>query len=246
MIKRPLFVVLVCLFQVSAVLFPNAVHAQAGFGDDRVMLQGFYWESHRHGHLDRFPSLGSKNWYEIVRDVATELRDARFDLAWLPPPSYAGDISAGYNPKEYFNLNSTYGDFNSHRAMLVALLGNGVEPVADIVINHRDATRGWAGFENPSWGTDFQQNARSSGVYAARVVGSHGNLYVRIGGDDSRWQPSFSNYRNYREYAQGAGWKVWVGLPGNPPFQQAPLKGPLPLPDYRAPDTIDVPDSSLN
>jgi len=120
--------------------------------DDRVMLQGFYWESHRHGHPDRFPRFGPKAWYEIVRDLATELRDARFDLVWLPPPSYAGDISAGYNPKEYFNLNNAYGDFDRHRAMLVALLSNGVEPVADIVINHRDPTHGWAGFENPRWG----------------------------------------------------------------------------------------------
>ena len=41
MIKKPLFVVLVFLVQISSVLVPNAVHAQAGFGDDRVMLQGF-------------------------------------------------------------------------------------------------------------------------------------------------------------------------------------------------------------
>ena len=478
---------------------PNTVQAPAGFGDDRVMLQGFYWESHRHGHPDRFPRFGPKAWYEIVRDLATELRDARFDLVWLPPPSYAGDISAGYNPKEYFNLNNAYGDFDRHRAMLVALLSNGVEPVADIVINHRDPTHGWAGFENPRWGTwaitrwdeaftnpssevfntpieqrgaeeekpieytthggttyqydafrdidhtntmvrrdliryllqlesmgyrgwrydmvhgfhakwiavynrathptfsvgeydwdkqseqrgwvwftattpgdlttassvfdfstqstlknnkgnygvwygfgngiglvgdttdghpwknravtflenhdtgfrtnedetaqvghefdsfennwqveqayaqiltqpgvptvywkhyfdcgsdlrnkiralinarkvagvnagstvDFQQNAQASGVYAARVVGTRGDLYVRIGDDDLKWQPSFSNYRDYREYAQGAGWKVWVGLSGNPPFQQAPLKGPLPIPEYRAPDEPD-------
>ncbi|MBT7420550.1 MAG: hypothetical protein HN780_18735, partial [Gemmatimonadetes bacterium] len=24
-------------------------------GDKRVLLQGFYWESYRHGHPDRFP-----------------------------------------------------------------------------------------------------------------------------------------------------------------------------------------------
>ena len=122
------------------------------FNDDRVMIQGFYWESHRHGNPS-YPQFGSRKWYDIVRDVATELRDGRFDLAWLPPPSFAGDESAGYNPKEYFNLANSYGDFNQHRGMLTALLNNGVEPVADIVINHRDATVGWAGFQNPAWGT---------------------------------------------------------------------------------------------
>jgi hypothetical protein len=49
------------------------------------------------------------------------VREARFDLIWLPPPSFAGANSAGYNPKEYFNLNNSYGNFDAHRAMLVTL-----------------------------------------------------------------------------------------------------------------------------
>jgi alpha-amylase len=130
------------------------VYAQAGFNDDRVMLQGFYWESHRHGH-EKFSMFGQKKWYEIVREQAPAIRDGRFDLIWLPPPSYAGIISedhitAGYNPKEYFVLSNNYGSFYQHRTMLVALLQNGV---ADIVINHGDGTNSWAGFKNPEWGT---------------------------------------------------------------------------------------------
>jgi alpha-amylase len=480
--------------------------AQAGFEDDRVMLQGFYWESYRHGHPQRFPDLGDKRWYEIVKEQAPALREGRFDLIWLPPPSWAGKLSAGYNPKQYFRLDNSYGSFDQHRAMLAALLDNGVEPVADIVINHRDGERAWADFENPPWGTwaitrndeaflnpasevfdtpvdqrgaeeerpseyaghrgttysygsfrdidhtnrtvrrdiiryllqlrslgyrgwrydmvhgyharwiavynrasqptfsvgeydwdkhgaqrgwvwhtattagdlatsssvfDFssfftlkdnkgrytawygygngiglvgdntdgipwknravtflenhdtgyrtnedgspqehhehdnflndwqveqgyayllthpgvptvywkhyfdwgadlrerikalinarkvagvhagsaihtQDNAGEKGVYAARVVGRHGDLYVRIGGSDADWQPHHSAYRDYREYAHGVGWKVWVGLPGSPDVQQAPLKGALPLPDYREPPDIPVSDDWLN
>jgi alpha-amylase len=67
-----------------------------------------------------------------------------------------------------------------------------------------------------------QQNARQAGVYAAAVQGSQGMLYVRIGGNDGNWQPSSSGYSNVREYAQGQGWKVWVGLPGNPSVRSAP------------------------
>src|SRR3954462_9508634 len=33
-----------------------------------------------------------------------------------------------------------------------------------------------------------QNNARDKGVYAALVVGSKGNLYVRVGGSDDDWQ----------------------------------------------------------
>ncbi len=487
----------ICLMVIlaSAVL----VWGQAGFNDDRVMLQGFYWESSRHGYPDKFPQFGSKKWYAIVREQAGKIREGRFDLIWLPPPSHAGDFSAGYDPREYFDLNNSYGSFNQHQAMLRTLLENGIEPVADIVINHRNGSSKWADFKNPDWGTwaitrddeaftdpasevyntkvelrgapeerleyapqrtaaytygsfrdidhtnprvrrdlmryllqlkslgyrgwrydmvhgyharwvaqynrasrptfavgeydwdkqgeqrgwawysattpgdlhsasdvfDFttfyslknnkgnyrpwygfgqglglvgdttdglpwknravtflenhdtgyrtnedgtpqkdhgadsfannweveqgyayilthpgvpcvfwkhyfdwgndlqnkikalinarkvagvnagsmlylQDNAREKGIYAAMVQGSHGQLYVRIGGDDSAWQPFFSNYSNYREYAQGAGWKVWVATAGNLAVQQAPLKKPFPVPEYRSPEKIDI------
>jgi alpha-amylase len=480
------------------------LHAQAGFDDDRVMLQGFYWESYRHGHPGQFPQFGNKRWYEIVREKAGDISQGRFNLVWLPPPSYAGDISAGYNPKEYFTLSNSYGDLKQHRTMLETLLKNGVEPVADIVINHRDGTKKWADFKNPDWGTwsitaydegflnpqseiyntpmaqrgadeerpreytthggttygypdfrdidhtnptvrrdiiryllqlqslgyrgwrydmvhgyhakriaqynrathptfsvgefdwgahaaqrgwiwytatvagdvrssssvfDFssyftlkdnkgnytalygygngigmvgdttdgvpwknkavtflenhdtgyrtnddgspqlhndndsfmndwqveqaysyilthpgvpcvywkhyfdwgpdlrakikalinarkvagvtagstvytQQNAQKRGVYAALVTGKNGGeLYVRVGGSDAEWQPSYSNYQDYREYAAGSGWKVWVKIPGNPPVKQASVAGTLPVPVYREAGTIQVPDA---
>ena len=145
----------VCLLHTLICLFSCiTVFAQAGFNDNRVMLQGFYWESYRHGNTEKFPDFGDKKWYEIVKDKVTDIRDARFDLIWLPPPSYAGSSSAGYNPKEYFNLSNSYGKKEQHRELLEALLRNGIEPVADIVINHRDGTTGWADFINPEWGTD--------------------------------------------------------------------------------------------
>jgi alpha-amylase len=492
------------LFAITVALCPDPAGAQAGFEDDRVMLQGFYWESYRHGHPEKFPSYGTKRWYQIVAEQAPTIRQARFDLIWLPPPSFAGAHSAGYNPKEYFELGNSYGDFAQHRSMLTSLLENGVEPIADLVINHRDGSQRWADFKNPDWGTwaitrndeafmnpdsdvfntpesergaveerpleyaqhggttygygsfrdidhtsarvrrdlirhllqlksagyrgwrydmvhgyharwvavynrasgptfsvgeydwdkpheqrgwvwhtatvpgrldtassvfDFmtmfhlkdnksnyaaryelgrgilgdttdghawknravtflenhdtgfrtnedgtpqqghasdsfangweveqgyayilthpgvptvywkhyfdwgselrdriraiinarkvasihagstvhlQENARAAGVYAARIVGRSGDLYVRIGGDDAAWQPFYSAYQSYREYAHGAGWKVWVGLPGNPEFQEAPLRPALPIPVYRDPQTIDVLDHLLN
>lgn len=482
--------------------------AQAGFEDDRVMLQGFYWESYRHGHPEEFASFGSKRWYRIVHENAATIRAGRFDLIWLPPPSFAGKYSAGYNPKEYFRLDNSYGSFEEHRAMLEELLRSGVEPIADVVINHRDGSTGWADFKNPDWGTwaicetdeafakaesgvagtpaeqrgrceerapeytrhagttyqyasfrdiahpdrrvrqdvvrylrqlqsagyrgwrfdmvhgyharwialynrltrptfsvgeydwgahneqrgwiwhtatdssapgadrlrsassvfDFttvftlqqlregryhalygygngigmvgdttdglpwrnravtfvqnhdlgyrtkadgtpetgheadlfannwqveqayahvlthpgvptvfwkhyfdwgsdlqnkiralinarkvagvhagsplhlQDNARAAGVYAARVEGRHGDLYVRVGGNDARWEPGMSGYTGYREYAQGAGWKAWLAIPGNPPVRQTPEKPSLPIPTYVPAEQISVDD----
>ena len=37
--------------------------------------------------------------------------------------------------------------------MLEELLKAGIEPVAHVVINHRDGSHGWTGFQNPAWGT---------------------------------------------------------------------------------------------
>ncbi len=495
----------ICAVLLAFALYPLAL-GQSGFDDDRVMLQGFYWESYRHGRSTQFPNFGEKRWYEIVRELAPAIREAGFDLIWLPPPSYAGELSAGYNPKEYFRLDNSYGSFEQHRDMLEDLLNNGIEPIADLVLNHRDGSNGWADFENPAWGVwaicetdeafqtqesgvadtpndqkgrceerpteytshggtthqyesfrdlahtnpevrqdiaryllqlrsfgyrgwrydmvhgyhakwiayynrisnptfsvgeydwgahneqrgwiwntatnadgadrlksassvfDFtthfslkairegryfalyglsngigmvgdttdglpwknrsvtfvenhdtgyrtnedgtpqehhlfdsfangwqveqayaqilthpgvpsvfwkhyfdwgqdlrnkiralinarkvagvhagssvhlQDNARAAGVYAARVDGRSGELYVRVGGSDEQWEPSFSGYTDYREYARGAGWKVWVRLPGNPELRQAGHGGALQVPLYTPPQTITVPD----
>ena len=113
------------------------------------MLQGFYWESYRHGLRSGY---GSQRWYALVRQKVPEIAAAGFDLIWLPPPSWAGEGSAGYNPRQYFRLDNSYGSAIEQRALLVALLQAGVEPVADIVINHRDGNAGWADFRNPTWG----------------------------------------------------------------------------------------------
>jgi alpha-amylase len=482
--------VFIALLLCSAIFLPLA-HAQSGFDDDRVMLQGFYWESPRFGHKQ-----GNTVWYDIVKADAAAIAAANFDLIWLPPPEFAGDLSVGYNPKQYFVLDNAYGSFKQQQGALAALLQNGVEPIADIVINHRDGTTGWVDFQNPSWGlwaicaddeafsnatsgvtmtpvdqrgkceetvsyrpegtyaypsfrdiahtdirvrrdivryllalqslgyrgwrydmvhgysaqwialynsttkptfsvgeydwdkqgqqrgwvwatatdsaptgadhlrtssdvfdfqtqfslknivssnytalygfgngiglvgdttdslpwkqravtfvenhdtgfrtnddgtpqsdhtadnfannwqveqayavilthpgipcvywkhffewgpdlqakikalinarkvagvnsgsqVDMQNNARANGVYAAHVHGTHGDLYVRVGGDDTKWQPSDSGFQDYREYAAGSGWRVWVAVPGNPPVITAPHHAAFPVPKYK-------------
>lgn len=141
-------------FQLTVLAFLGSfvsLFGQAPLNDERIMLQGFYWESHRHGHPEKFPNLGNKKWYTLVKDNVDKIKNGHFDLVWLPPPSYAGDYSAGYGPKEYFNLNNSYGSSSQQRKLLKALLKKGIEPVADIVINHRDGTNGWVSFTKPAW-----------------------------------------------------------------------------------------------
>jgi len=90
-----------------------------------------------------------------------------------------------------------------------------------------------------------QDNATAHGVYAARIDGSRGRLYVRIGGSDASWQPGASGYGHVRPVARGQGWAVWLALPGNPPLRQAPRQRAWPVPAVLALERIEVPAEPL-
>ncbi|MFM9089033.1 MAG: hypothetical protein ACKOPT_13020 [Cyanobium sp.] len=108
----------------AAVAAPNAGALAASpqpWDDGRVLLQGFYWESYRHGKA-RFPQFGQQPWYEVVRSKVPAIAAGRFDLIWLPPPMDAGELSAGYNPREYFKFDTSYGNKAQQQQLLRALL----------------------------------------------------------------------------------------------------------------------------
>ncbi|MBN1345509.1 MAG: alpha-amylase [Phycisphaerae bacterium] len=132
--------------------------AQGGYNDDRVMIQGFMWESHQKGEYTgsgghKYAVDWQDKWYDHVRSKAGEIADAKFDLIWLPPPSQGE--GAGYHPKELYNFANNYGSKAQHQALLAALLAKGIEPIADVVINHRNGSDGWAVFKNPAWPAEF-------------------------------------------------------------------------------------------
>lgn len=112
--------------------------------DGRVLLQGFYWESTQ----DRF-----EDWYDYVETFAADMGTAGIDMIWLPPPSDAGAYE-GYLPRELNNFANAYGTLSEHQSLLNALGNNGIEAIADIVINHRVGSSNWIDFTNPTWGTN--------------------------------------------------------------------------------------------
>ena len=111
--------------------------------DDRVLLQGFYWEASH----DR-----TGDWYNYVAGLAPEMSSAGIDMIWLPPPSNAGSLE-GYLPRELNNFSNNYGNLAEHQNVLNVLHNNGIEAIADIVINHRVGNTNWVDFANPTWGT---------------------------------------------------------------------------------------------
>lgn len=136
----------------------NLAFGQGGYNDDRVVIQGFLHESYQAGPqtaADRRPYQVNwrYKWYQNVQNHIDELADAKFNVIWLPPPSQGA--GAGYYPEEYYNFSNNYGSAADHRALLQALLKGGIEPVADVVVNHRNGSGGWATFKNPAWPSSY-------------------------------------------------------------------------------------------
>ena len=123
-------------------IFSSAVSQVAN--DDRVMIQGFYWEASHDHQLD---------YYEYVEARVSDMQTSGIDMIWLPPPSDAGSWE-GYLPRELNNFANFYGTLAEHQSMLNALDNAGIDAIADIVVNHRVGSTNWVDFTNPTWGTN--------------------------------------------------------------------------------------------
>ncbi len=120
---------------------PNTTNLPApplGNGSD-IFLQGFHWETWRHG-----------TW-NILHRLAPEIARMGFTMVWFPPVSKSTG-GTGYLPSEWYNLNSDHGSEQELREAVAALRQNGVRCMADIVVNHRVGTNNWADFSSPSFG----------------------------------------------------------------------------------------------
>lgn len=124
-------------------LLSNLALAQTP-NDDRVLLQAFYWESAANNPGD---------WYNVINAKSSEIAGIGIDMVWLPPPSDAGSLE-GYLPRELNNFSNNYGNLSEHTNMLSSLNNLGIEPIADIVINHRVGNTNWVDFMNPAWDTN--------------------------------------------------------------------------------------------
>lgn len=123
--------------------------SQTGLASE-ILLQGFNWESYQDG------------LYHKLLNRVDEFKGAGFTAIWLPPPTYSvGDFeptlhSRGYLPKQYYNLNTAYGSEKQLRTLVSSLNRAGIEPIADIVVNHRGSqgidSVGCPYFSWPNWG----------------------------------------------------------------------------------------------
>ena len=116
---------------VMAALAAGAQGWPANYGG--VMLQGFYWDSFR-----------DTKW-TTLESQAKEMGQY-FDLVWIPQSGLCSGKSMGYNPKYYWNQNSSFGTEAELRALIKAFKDNGIGTIADVVVNHRDNMSNWVDF----------------------------------------------------------------------------------------------------
>jgi alpha-amylase len=101
-----------------------------------VMMQAFYWDVEpRHG------------WWDLIAEKVDDWADAGIDRIWLPPASkgQSGGYSMGYDPSDYFDLGeyfqhgtteTRFGSREELDNLISAAHANGIEVIADIVLNH--------------------------------------------------------------------------------------------------------------
>lgn len=108
-----------------------------------VMMQCFYWNSYEN------KGYGRTKWIDLIPQ-AEEIGD-NFDLVWFPPSGNGG--GTGYYTKRYSSQDSDWGSKGKLVELINALHAKGTKVIADIVVNHRQASSGWCTFSNENFGT---------------------------------------------------------------------------------------------
>lgn len=167
-----------------------------------AMMQAFYWD---------VPAGG--NWWNTVSSKVAAWSNAGIDAIWLPPASKAhnGPFSMGYDPFDYFDfgqynqMGSTETRFGSHTELvnlINAAHSNGLNVIADIVINHNSGGNGEANiFTGGTTYTDFNP---ASGMFNRTQFDFHPNDFHN---NDWGGFGGYADLCHHKNYVQDWLWK---------------------------------------
>ena len=141
-----------------SVTYPDALPAEAVNStavpaeNEDVLIQAYYW-AHDGNTATPWTPYGGIQWTDLNAQAA-ELGEY-FDLVWLAPSAATADYT-GFLPRNYSNQNNVWGTETELRTLINSLHNAGAKVVADIVINHSNATGGfctWDAFNFDDYGT---------------------------------------------------------------------------------------------
>ncbi len=143
----------VCL-GLALLLFPAILLAQKS----DAILQAFYWNTHPGDVSD---PINGGIWWDSLTAVAPELAASGFSTIWTPPMTkgFGGIWDMGYGLYDYYDLGeydqkfttrTRHGNRAQLDAMIQAMHNQGLNVMADVVLNHRGAGDGQQAYE-VSW-----------------------------------------------------------------------------------------------
>lgn len=169
--------------------------AQAADPEKKVILQAFWW--------DYWNSNFENSYANYLTELAPRLRELDINAVWVPPfVKNTGTNSVGYSPFDFYDLGDKYqkgsvttrfGTKDDVLRMIAVMHANGIEVIADAVINHTvgaGGENGGAGGEDPNAWDDKWKNFRYVCYETPYKDGGQSDYWNRKG----RWPKNWQNF----------------------------------------------------
>lgn len=175
--------------------FVMALPIQAADPEKKVILQAFWW--------DYWNSNFENSYANYLTELAPRLRELDINAVWVPPfVKNTGTNSVGYSPFDFYDLGDKYqkgsvttrfGTKDDVLRMIAVMHANGIEVIADAVLNHTvgaGGENGGAGGEDPNAWDDKWKNFRYVCYETPYKDGGQSDYWNRKG----RWPKNWQNF----------------------------------------------------
>ena len=194
-----------------------AIPMQAADPEKKVILQAFWW--------DFWNSNFENSYANYLTELAPRLRELDINAVWVPPfVKNTGTNSVGYSPFDFYDLGDKYqkgsvttrfGTKDDVLRMIAVMHANGIEVIADAVLNHTVGAGGekdGAGGKDPKAYNDQWKNFRYVCYETPYVDGGQTDYWNRKG----RWAKNWQNFHGNVVHDQnGDNWTAGHWGPDN-------------------------------
>lgn len=210
--KKSLLLLLALCLQLFAL-----IPAKAADPEKKVILQAFWWD-YWNGNFEN-------SYANYLTELAPRLRELDINAVWVPPfVKNTGTNSVGYSPFDFYDLGDKYqkgsvttrfGTKDDVLRMIAVMHANGIEVIADAVLNHTvgaGGENGGAGGEDPKAYNDKWKNFRYVCYETPYKDGGQTDYWNRKG----RWPKNWQNFHGNVVHDQnGDNWTAGHWGPDN-------------------------------